>query len=331
MTQVCWWRWGYVSPSELNIRNATTCKVRGRSPRGIPPRARSDGWGLRPTGPRGSGAWRSRPGVRRGLSLRGGTGDLAWEVACGLLGRRFSLAGIAPFHGRTARASGRRSRCIEITCPRWRRAQHYGLIVHELKDLCFERDVTIVDGIPTASVPLTLLGLSAVRPAVVALALERALRRNFTTLTELDEMMERLGGRGRRGARRLRTVLAARPRDLRPSDSDMETLLFAALRWAGVALSQRQVLVHHRGKFVGQIDGGWPDARVGYEYDSDESHTGRVATAADSARRHRLTAAGWLVVTVVNSDLRSGATLACAALDELLRQRAPRLASKTDR
>jgi hypothetical protein len=220
---------------------------------------------------------------------------------------------------------------VEITCPRWRRAQHHGLIVHELKDLCFERDVMIVDGIPTASVPLTLLGLSAVRPAVVELALERAVRRNLTTLTAVDEMMERLGGRGRRGARRLRTVLAARPRDLRPSDSDMETLLFAALRRAGVALPQRQVLVHYRGKFVGQIDGGWPDARVGYEYDSDEFHTGRVATAADSARRHRLTAAGWLIVTVVKPDLRSGATLACAALDELLRQRAPQLASKTDR
>ena len=219
---------------------------------------------------------------------------------------------------------------VQITCPRWKRAHHDELIVHELKDLCFERDVTMVDGIPTASVPLTLLGLSAVRPAVTELALERALRRNLTTLDALDEMMERLGGRGRRGARHLRTILAARPRDLRPSDSNMETLLFAALRRAGIALPQRQVLVHHCGKFVGQIDGGWPDARVGYEYDSDEFHTGRVATAADSARRHRLTAAGWLIVTVVKPDLQSGATLACAALDELLRQRAPELASKTN-
>jgi hypothetical protein len=109
----------------------------------------------------------------------------------------------------------------------------------------------------------------------------------------------------------------------------METLLFAALRRSGMVLPQRQVLVHHRGRFIGQIDGGWPEARVGYEYDSDEFHTGRVATAADSARRHRLTAAGWLMVTVVKPDLRSGATLAVAALEELLRQRAPQLASRT--
>jgi hypothetical protein len=218
---------------------------------------------------------------------------------------------------------------VEITCPRWRRAQHEGLVVHELKDLCVERDVVVVNGIPTASVSLTLLGLAAVRPAVTELALENALRRNLTTLAAVDEMMERLGGRGRRGAMRLRIVLAARPRDLRRSDSDMETLLFAALRRSGLSLPQRQVLVHHRGKFVGQIDGGWPDARVGYEYDSDEFHTGRVATAADSARRHRLTAAGWLMVTVVKPDLRSGGTLACAGLAELLRQRAPELASKT--
>ena len=105
----------------------------------------------------------------------------------------------------------------------------------------------------------------------------------------------------------------------------METLLFAALRRFGIRLPQRQVVVRDGGRFVGQIDGGWPDARVGYEYDSDEFHTGRVATAHDSARRHRLTVAGWLIVTVVKPDLRSGGNLACAAIEELLRQRTPTL------
>lgn len=212
---------------------------------------------------------------------------------------------------------------VEITCPRWRRAHHDGLIVHELKDLCPDRDVQIVDGIPVSSVPLTLLGLAAVRPAVAELALENALRRKLTTLEAVDEVLERLGGRGRRGSVRLGRLVVARPRNLRSADSEMETLLFAALRRHGLPLPQRQVIVSRAGCFVGQIDGGWPDARVGYEYDSDEFHTGRVATAHDSARRHRLTVAGWLMVTVVKPDLRSGGTLACAALQELLRQRAP--------
>lgn len=220
---------------------------------------------------------------------------------------------------------------VEITCPRWRRAHHDGLIVHELKDLCVERDVTVVDGIPTASVPLTLLGLAAVRPAVTELALENALRRNLATLEDIDDVLERLGGRGRRGAVPLRRVVAARPRDLRRSASEMETLLFAALRRSGIRVPQRQVLVHHNGRFVAEVDGGWPDARVAYEYDSDEFHTGRVATARDSARRHHLMVAGWLVVTVVKPDLRSGGGLACAAIQELLRQRSPELASLPDR
>jgi hypothetical protein len=64
-----------------------------------------------------------------------------------------------------------------------------------------------------------------------------------------------------------------------------------------------------------------PEWKVGYEYDSDEFHTGRVATARDSARRHHVTAAGWLVTTVVKSDLATGGTLACLAIEELLRQR----------
>lgn len=217
----------------------------------------------------------------------------------------------------------------EITCERWRRAQHASIVAHELRGLDAELDVVLVDGIPTASVPLTLMGLAAVIPSVAELALENALRRKLTTLAAVDEFLGRLGGRGRRGAARLRRLVAVRMSVTGTSDSEMETMLFAALRRHGIRLPDRQVKVFHHGRFVGRLDGGWPDARVGYEYDSDEFHTGRVATAADSARRHRLTAAGWLVITVVKPDLRAGGFLACRAIETVLRDR--ELASITPR
>jgi hypothetical protein len=86
-------------------------------------------------------------------------------------------------------------------------------------------------------------------------------------------------------------------------------------------MPSRQIVVHHRGRRIATLDGGWEAFRVGYEYDSDSYHTGRVDTASDSARRHHLTAAGWLIVTVVRTNLMAGATLACLAIEALLRHR----------
>jgi len=225
---------------------------------------------------------------------------------------------------------GGRDDLCEITCPRWRRSKSTrvsSLVVHEHLGIDVTRDVDVVDGLPVASIPLTLLGLAAVRPGVTELALEAALRRRLTSLTELDEFMTRWSGRGRRGAARLRRLLAERDPALRPTASEMETLLLAAVRRHGLPEPRRQVDVRYRGRVIATLDGGWPQWKVGYEYDSDEFHTGRVRTASDSARRHHVAAAGWLVTTVVNADLARGGTLACLAMEESLRQRRSRSAS----
>ena len=52
---------------------------------------------------------------------------------------------------------GGRRHVVEIVCPRWRRAQHPGLIVHE-SSAYDERDLTVVDGVPVTIPELTLLG-----------------------------------------------------------------------------------------------------------------------------------------------------------------------------
>jgi hypothetical protein len=49
----------------------------------------------------------------------------------------------------------------EITCPRWRRARHDGLVVHETK--AFDPvDAMVIDGIPVTTPQRTLLDLGAV-------------------------------------------------------------------------------------------------------------------------------------------------------------------------
>jgi hypothetical protein len=57
-------------------------------------------------------------------------------------------------------AGGRRN-LVEITCPRWRRARHDGVVVHETKVLGGP-DITLLDKIPSTTPEVTLLGLAAV-------------------------------------------------------------------------------------------------------------------------------------------------------------------------
>src|SRR5262245_2506911 len=108
----------------------------------------------------------------------------------------------------------------EVLCPRWRRAQHEELIVHESK-LIDDVDMTIVDGIPVTTIERTLLDLGAVcSPLVVERAVEAALRDDLTTFDALHQTLIRLARRGRNGAGVLRAILDEYDADLGLTDTD---------------------------------------------------------------------------------------------------------------
>ena len=210
---------------------------------------------------------------------------------------------------------------VEITCPRWRRKQHNGLVVHESK-YWTSRDQTVVDGIPVASAALTLLHLAqSLSWNGLERALENALRRELTTLDDLDDLLRRYARRGRPGIRKLRSLVRSRMNVMTPTDSERETLLLQVIRRRGLAEPVRQFRVFDGGREIGRVDLAYPDARITIEYDSDSFHTGRVATAKDSRRRHEMIAAGWLPITAVNQDLLEGGHYFCRALETALRDR----------
>jgi very-short-patch-repair endonuclease len=213
---------------------------------------------------------------------------------------------------------GGRRDLIEITCPRWRRTRHAGLIVHESKALD-KTDIVVVDGIPTTTVARTLFDLGAqYRIGFVELALEDALRRGLVTLDELDRTVRRLSRPGRPGSVTLRRLVQGRLGSHRPTESVMETKLLQAIRAAGLPEPQVQYEVWAGDAFIGRVDFAYPDAKIAIEYDSDEHHTGRSATNRDRARRHELIAAGWLPIDIGPDDLRRGAVSACAAIAHAL-------------
>jgi very-short-patch-repair endonuclease len=206
-------------------------------------------------------------------------------------------------------------------CPRWRRARHAGLIVHETKALAAV-DMTVVDGIPVTTPARTLFDLGACYGlGMVEYALENALRRGLVTLPELDGTLRRLSRRGRPGGPILRRLVEARTGRTRATESEMETKLLRAIRAAGLPEPVVQFEVWAGNAFIGRVDFAYPDARVAIEYDSDEHHSGRRANRRDRARRHQLIAAGWLPVDVGPHDMRRGAAGACAAIAEALHRR----------
>ena len=217
---------------------------------------------------------------------------------------------------------------LEISCPRWRRSRLDGIRVHETKVLTGAY-VTKIGAIPVTTIERTLLDLGAVRGfRTVELALENALRRELTTLEKLDRAIARLARSGRPGVRTLRTLVQARlATPTVPTGSERETKVMQLIRDAGLPDPTRQFKIYDGLEYIGRVDLSYPDARITIEYDSDQFHTGFVATAADSNRRHRLVQAHWLPITAVKSDLADGGRHFIGALRVALRDRSTVLAT----
>ena len=213
-------------------------------------------------------------------------------------------------------------RVQELTCPRWRRARHSGLVVHEstMLDSC---DLDVVDGIPTTTVERTLFDLGAVRRVpVVERAVEAALRRELTTLPALGMTLRRLGRRGRRGTAALRIALGGYSPDRNLTESDMEMLLLQVLRRNGLPEPALQYVISDNGRFIARVDAALVEWKIAIEYESFQYHTGRSALIRDSARRNAQLAVGWRPISVTWHDLQTGGRQVCADIRAVMRRAA---------
>jgi len=218
------------------------------------------------------------------------------------------------------RLAGGRRHIEEITCPRWRRARHDGVLVHETSalDPC---DVTMVDGIPVTTPERTLLGMAEVcSPSLLEMAEDGAERRGLVTPGSIRAMLVRLARPGRGGVRALRDLIDARSPERATPESEKETQLVQAFRAFGLPELVTQHEVRQGGRLVGRVDAAYPQARIAIEYDSDEFHGGRLALVRDSERRSRLLAAGWHPFTATDAELRAGCRTLCPAVADVLRR-----------
>jgi hypothetical protein len=210
-------------------------------------------------------------------------------------------------------AGGRRA-IAEIICPRWRRARHDGVIVHESKAID-PADLTVIDGIPVTKPELTLLHLAAVcHESIVEMAFDAAERRELVTWRSVDTLVNRLGKQGRDGIGTLRALLERHDPSQKPTASEMETWMLQVVRRHGLPEPNRQYEIFHNGAFVARPDAAYPEWHIAIEYDSYQEHTGRIRIERDNDRRLKVLRAGWIPVTATAKDLRSGGREFCEAI-----------------
>jgi hypothetical protein len=219
--------------------------------------------------------------------------------------------------------AGGRHGLAEITCPRWRRARHPRVEVHETKALG-SADITVVDGIPATTPERTLFDLGGVcSPLVVRMAFDKARRIGLVTFESTEATLRRLARPGRPGVRTLRAVLASRDPSQAPSESEMETLMLDVIERHGLPAPVPQFEIYDRaGNFVARADAAYPEARIAIEYQSYQEHAGPEPLVRDNRRRNALRAIRWETIEATAPELRDGGQRFCAALRAALRSAA---------
>jgi very-short-patch-repair endonuclease len=206
-------------------------------------------------------------------------------------------------------------RMIEVLTVRGRRRKRRSWRVHESRTLRGV-DLATVDGIPSTSVPRTLLDLVGVsHPFLVAKALDHACRRDRGILELVSARHAELPMRGRRGARLMSAMLAVRL-GTSHTDSDFETTALRLIRRVGIP---EPVLQHEvrDGDFVAYLDLAWPDIKWLVECDSVAHHLDEGAHNWDRIRRRHLKRLGWDCTEVTFDDVTKRPTETAADLRAL--------------
>ena len=144
------------------------------------------------------------------------------------------------------------------------------------------REVTEARGIPTTTVPRTLVDLAALLPSQpLSRACHEAGVRYRTTPAQVAEVLARRPNA--KGAAKLRRVLGGEPVSL----SRLEERFLELLREAGLPLP-----ITNRLAGSGRVDCRWPEHRLTVELDSYRFHNSRHSWEADRRREREAYARG---------------------------------------
>ncbi|MGV0645584.1 DUF559 domain-containing protein [Mycolicibacterium sp. XJ879] len=192
-----------------------------------------------------------------------------------------------------------------------------GIVIHRNK--LRDDEVGVADGMPVTTPARTAFDIGRRR------GLERAVVRidalaQATGLKAVD--VERLAEtrRGARGIVQLRRVWELMDGG---SESPQETRTRLLLVAACFPRPQTQILVvDEHGRYIGRVDMGWEDFKVGVEYDGPQHWEDPEQYAHDIDRLAELAAQGWLIIRVSRDLFRYRPHVFLARVQEAMRARA---------
>jgi very-short-patch-repair endonuclease len=214
-------------------------------------------------------------------------------------------------------------RVVELSTAGSRKSRLPWITLHRVSSLD-RSDVANVGPLPVTTPTRTIADLCGVASREeVEPALDAALRQGLTSLPRLRWAAERLGGRGRPGARILAELLTARGPGSTPAASILESRLRRLLHRSALPKPVEQHEIHDRGRLLARVDFAYPEARVGIEADGYRYHSGRVAWQRDRARRNELTSRGWRILHVTWDDLEARPSSVVSQIRAALRTEPP--------
>jgi hypothetical protein len=177
-------------------------------------------------------------------------------------------------------------------------------------------EVEVRDGVPLTVPARTLVDLADVVPRLHAVwAVDDSLRRGLVTRENLAACLDDRGrGRGNGVARQLITEADG------VSESILETAGRLALADARLPLPTAQFQVFDGDDLVARLDGGYPQYRLGLEFDGKAVHGTPKAVFRDRWRQNRLLELGWNVLRFTWWDVVHDPTGFVAAVRGALRQ-----------
>jgi uncharacterized protein DUF559 len=198
---------------------------------------------------------------------------------------------------------------VEVTATGARRGRH-GIQVH--RAALPEDERTTHRGIPTTTVPRTLLDLSAVvQQHEVRSALRRAEQLRLGDSLSLQDLIARYPRRP--GLKAIKALLSEAGIGARIIRSELEERFQDFLIRIGLPLPQTNVVIEGY-----EVDCVWPEQRLIVELDGHATHSPTYAFELDRARDRRLEAAGWHVIRITWRQLELEADLVEADLRRLL-------------
>jgi very-short-patch-repair endonuclease len=252
---------------------------------------------------------RLRP-IHRGVYTIGHrllTRDGRWMAAVLACGRGAVLS----HHSAAALWGVRQSDRLEVTTQASHRGPK-GVTVHRSALRPDER--TTHRGIPTTTVPRTLMDLSAVvRPDALRSALRKAEQLRLTDPLSLHDLAKRYPRRA--GLAAIKALLNDASIGTNIVRSELEERFQAFLLKAGLPLPKTNQRVEGY-----EVDCVWPEQRLIVELDGHATHSPMHAFEGDRARDRRLEAAGWHVIRITWRQLHEEPHLVEADLRLLLGQ-----------